>query len=98
MPAPPTGCPRQEKRGQLYRKGTGTVIASLRSRNGEALEVASVLQGGGHPNASGATLPRAVQNSPDALEYLKRTLNPSTKEPEVKSLEHALTDLEGAGS
>ncbi len=60
----------------LYRKGGHTVIASLRSRNGEALKIAARLHGGGHPNAAGATLPRAVTNIGDAILYLRQTLNP----------------------
>ncbi len=55
-----------------------TVSVSLRSRNGEALGVAQRLQGGGHPNAAGATLPHTIQRIPDAMEYLKRTLDPKT--------------------
>jgi oligoribonuclease NrnB/cAMP/cGMP phosphodiesterase (DHH superfamily) len=61
----------------LFRKGNGVIIASLRSRNGEALRVAESLHGGGHPNAAGATLPRAVQRIPDALDYLRKVLNPA---------------------
>lgn len=60
----------------LFRKGNGTVIASFRSRNGEAVKVAARLQGGGHPNAAGATLPRSVQQIPDAISYLQQLLNP----------------------
>jgi len=60
----------------LFRKGNGTVIASLRSRSGEALPVAVRLQGGGHPNAAGATLPRSVQQIPDAIAYLRQVLDP----------------------
>jgi nanoRNase/pAp phosphatase (c-di-AMP/oligoRNAs hydrolase) len=72
----------------LFRKGNGTIIASLRSRNGEAAKVAAVLQGGGHPNAAGATLPRSVQRIPDALDYLRKVLNPApAKEVAVNSLE-----------
>jgi hypothetical protein len=58
-----------------FRKSTGSVIASLRSRNGEALKVAERLQGGGHANASAATLPRSVRTVPDAVTYLRQTLN-----------------------
>lgn len=58
----------------LFRKANGQVIASLRSRNGEAVKVAERLQGGGHPNASGAVLPRSVRGIPDAIEYLKEVL------------------------
>ncbi len=61
----------------LFRKGNGTVIASLRSRGGEALKVAEKLQGGGHPNAAGATLPRSVQRIEDAVTYLQQALNPA---------------------
>lgn len=61
----------------LFRKGGGSVIASLRSRNGEALRVAELLKGGGHPNAAGATLPRSVQRIEDALDYLRQVLNPT---------------------
>ncbi len=53
-----------------------TVSVSLRSRNGEALGVAQRLQGGGHANAAGATLPRTIQRIPDAIEYLRLTLDP----------------------
>ncbi len=60
----------------LFRRGNGTVIASLRSRNGEALKTAAILQGGGHPNAAGATLPRSVQQIPDAIAYISKVLNP----------------------
>jgi hypothetical protein len=60
----------------LLRKGNGTVVVSLRSRDGEALKVAAQLKGGGHPNAAGASLPRSVQSVPDAVDYLRRTLNP----------------------
>jgi hypothetical protein len=61
----------------LFRKGNGAMIVSLRSRNGEALKVAEKLQGGGHANAAGATLPRSVQYVPDAIAYLKNALNPA---------------------
>jgi len=53
-----------------------SVSVSLRSRNGEALPIAKLLQGGGHPNACGASLPKTIQRIPDAVEYLKKTLNP----------------------
>jgi oligoribonuclease NrnB/cAMP/cGMP phosphodiesterase (DHH superfamily) len=76
----------------LFRRANGVMIASLRSRNGEALKVAEKLQGGGHANASGATLPRAVKNVADAMNYLRQVLNP--KEPEFNSLENAFAALE----
>ena len=60
----------------LFRRGNGMILVSLRSRTGEALKVAEKLQGGGHPNASGAILPRSIQNIPDAIAYLRQVLNP----------------------
>jgi len=65
----------------LFRKANGTVIVSLRSRNGEALALATRLQGGGHANAAGATLPRSVQQIPDAIHYLRKVLNPAPASP-----------------
>jgi len=79
----------------LFRKGNGTVIASLRSRDGDALKVAELLQGGGHPNAAGATLPRSVQNIPEAIQYLRHVLNPAPPpEPSLNSLESAFEALD----
>ncbi len=60
----------------LFRRPNGLVIASLRSRNGEALKVAEKIQGGGHANAAGATLPKSVRSVPDALLFLRQTFNP----------------------
>jgi oligoribonuclease NrnB/cAMP/cGMP phosphodiesterase (DHH superfamily) len=76
----------------LHRKGNGVMLVSLRSRVGEALKYAEKLHGGGHPNAAGATLPRSVQNFGEALDYLKKTLDPF-KEEEVglSSLEDAFS-------
>src|ERR1051326_5000544 len=65
----------------LMRRANGMIIASLRSRNGEALKVAEKLQGGGHANASGATLPRSVKTVPDAVNYLRQVLNPKKDTP-----------------
>ena len=62
----------------LFKKANNSIIVSLRSRNGEAAKVAAALQGGGHPNASGAVLPRSVRNVGDAIDYLKRVLNPAS--------------------
>jgi hypothetical protein len=82
----------------LYRKGTGLIIVSLRSRNGEALRLAIQLQGGGHPNAAGATLPRSIQNIPDALGYLRQLLAPAppSREAGLASLEGAFAALDRA--
>ena len=75
----------------LFRKGNGTVLVSLRSRQGGALKVAQQLQGGGHPNAAGATLPRSVQNIPDAIGYLRQLLTPAPPTaPALNSLDSLL--------
>jgi len=67
----------------------------LRSRNGEALKVAEKLQGGGHANACGATLPRSVKNIPDAIDYLRFLLEASPKkDAPLNSLERLFAGLE----
>jgi hypothetical protein len=60
----------------MFRKGAGNISLSIRSRQGEAFKVAALLQGGGHQNAAGATLPRSVQKLSDAVDYLRKILNP----------------------
>jgi oligoribonuclease NrnB/cAMP/cGMP phosphodiesterase (DHH superfamily) len=77
----------------LFRRGNGIVMASLRSRNGEALKVAEQLQGGGHPNACGATLPRSVKNYTDAVAYLRQVFNPHHETP-LNSLEGIFAGLD----
>jgi oligoribonuclease NrnB/cAMP/cGMP phosphodiesterase (DHH superfamily) len=78
----------------LFRRANGVIIASFRSRNnGEALKVAEKLQGGGHANASGATLPRSVKTIPDAVNYLRQVLNPKKDAP-VNNLEGLFAALE----
>ncbi|HEY5913607.1 MAG TPA: DHH family phosphoesterase [Verrucomicrobiae bacterium] len=77
----------------LFRRTNGVVIASLRSLNGEALKLAEKLQGGGHANASAATLPRSVKNIPDAVNYLRQVLNPRPEEP-LNSLEKLFESVE----
>ena len=79
----------------LHRRGNGLMVVSLRSRTGEALKVAEKLRGGGHPNAAGATLPRSVQSFGDAIDFLKRTLDPfKQEEAGLSSLEDAFSALE----
>ena len=79
----------------LFRRPNGLIIVSLRSRNGEALKVAEKLQGGGHANAAGATLPKSVRNIPDALGYLRELLNWSAKKgAPLNSLESIFESLE----
>ena len=79
----------------LFKRANNLVIASFRSRNGEALKVAEKLQGGGHANAAGAILPKSVRNIPDALEYLRAILQPKagTASP-LNNLENLFAGLE----
>jgi nanoRNase/pAp phosphatase (c-di-AMP/oligoRNAs hydrolase) len=77
----------------LFRKSNNLVIASFRSRNGEALKVAEKFQGGGHANASGATLPKSVRTIPDAVAYLRQILSPK-KEAPLNSLENIFAEID----
>ena len=80
----------------LFRRPNGLIIASLRSRNGEALKVAEKLQGGGHANAAGATLPKSVRSIPDALIYLRQTLHPKSNRNDVlNSLDDLFAAFDG---
>jgi oligoribonuclease NrnB/cAMP/cGMP phosphodiesterase (DHH superfamily) len=76
----------------LFRRAN-TVFASFRSRNGEALKVAEKFQGGGHPNAAGAMLPKSIRNVPDGVEYLRQILNPKKDTP-LNSLESLFAQIE----
>ncbi len=79
----------------LFRKANNAVVVSLRSRNGEALKIAEKLQGGGHANACGATLPRSVRNIPDAIQYLRYLLEAAPKkDPPLNSLEGLFAETE----
>jgi oligoribonuclease NrnB/cAMP/cGMP phosphodiesterase (DHH superfamily) len=79
----------------LFRKANNTVVASLRSRNGQALKIAEKLQGGGHANASGATLPRSVKNIPDAIDYLRRVLDSApAKDAPLNNMDGLLAGLQ----
>lgn len=79
----------------LFRRPNGAVIASFRSRNGEALIVAEKLQGGGHANASGASLPKSVRNIPEAIQYLKQVLNPAPrKDAPLNNLESLFAGMD----
>jgi len=79
----------------LFRRANNLVIASFRSRNGEALKVAEKLQGGGHANASGAILPKSVRTISDAVAYLRQVLNPR-KEAPLNSLEGLFAEIDAA--
>jgi len=81
----------------MFRRTNGIVIASLRSRNGEAIKVAEKLQGGGHANACGAVLPRSVKTIPDAVHYLRQVLNPKRDAP-LNNLEALFVSIEVAKS
>jgi hypothetical protein len=82
----------------LFRRANGVIIASLRSRNGEALKVAEILQGGGHPNAAGATMPKSVRSIDEALVYLKQALNPvPKKDAPLNNLESLFAGIEVKG-
>ncbi len=78
----------------LFKKANNTVVASLRSQSGEALRVAEKLQGGGHPNAAGATLPRSVRSMDDAVAYLRQVLDtPKAPLPPLNSLDGLLAAI-----
>jgi hypothetical protein len=79
----------------LFRKSNGMMIASFRSQNGQALKAAERVQGGGHPNAAGAILPRHVRNLADAVTYLTGVFNPTpAKGAPLNSLEALFADLD----
>jgi hypothetical protein len=79
----------------LFKKANNQIIVSLRSKKGDALKIAEKLQGGGHPNASGAVLPRSVRNVGDAIEYLQRVLDPNPgAAPPLNSLEGLFAGIE----
>src|SRR5688572_3917747 len=80
----------------LFRRTNGMMIASFRSRGGEALPVAEKLQGGGHANACGATLPKSIRNVPDAIEYLRQVLNPAKpgRDTPLNSMESLFSAIE----
>ncbi len=61
----------------LFPKSNRTIVVSFRSQNGEALPIATKLQGGGHANAAGTTLPKSVTDPEIALDYLRQVLNPT---------------------
>src|SRR5438270_11471792 len=73
----------------LFKRANNHVIASFRSRNGEALKIAERFQGGCHANAAGAMMPKSVKNIPDAVDYLRQVLNVKnqTHQTRLNSLE-----------
>lgn len=79
----------------LFKRANQAIIASFRSRNGEALQVAETFQGGGHANAAGATLPKSIRNLADGVSYLRQVLNPQRSVP-LNSLENLLAGVESS--
>ena len=77
----------------LFRRTNNLVVASFRSRNGEAIKVAEKFQGGGHANASAAVMPKSVRNLADAVEYLRQVLQPKANSP-LNSLENLFASVE----
>jgi oligoribonuclease NrnB/cAMP/cGMP phosphodiesterase (DHH superfamily) len=78
----------------LFRRTNNVIIASFRSRNGEALKIAERFQGGGHVNACGATLPRSVKSIPDAVNYFRQILNPPVKQAALNNMENLFAALD----
>jgi hypothetical protein len=76
----------------LFRR-SNAIFASFRSRNGDALKMATKFQGGGHANAAGAILPKSVRTIEDGIDFLRKALNPKT-EPSLNSLENLFAGLE----
>ena len=82
----------------LFRRPNSAIIASLRSRNGEALKVAEKLQGGGHANAAGASMPKSVRSISDAVNYLRQALDPAPKkDAPLNNLESLFAEIENKG-
>jgi len=79
----------------LFRRAN-SVFASFRSRNGEAIKTAEKFQGGGHPNAAGAMLPKSVRNINEGIEFLRQTLNikKETHQSRINSLENLFAVIE----
>ena len=77
----------------LFRRVNNQVIASFRSRNGEALKTAEKFQGGGHANAAGAILPKSVRTISEAIDFLKQVLRPRGGAP-LNNLESLFAAIE----
>jgi hypothetical protein len=79
----------------LFRRGNA-IFASFRSRDGQALKVAVKFQGGGHANAAGAILPKAVRTIEDGIEFVRKALNPQPPPANLNNLENLFAGF-GAG-
>ena len=79
----------------LLRRANNTVIASFRSRDGEAIKVAERFQGGGHANAAGAVMPKSIRQVNEAVDYIRQVLNPKKDSP-LNSLESLFAGIEAS--
>ena len=77
----------------LFRR-SNSIFASFRSRNGEALKIALKFQGGGHANAAGAILPKAVRSIEDGIDFVQKALNPKPVANNLNTLESLFASLE----
>jgi oligoribonuclease NrnB/cAMP/cGMP phosphodiesterase (DHH superfamily) len=78
----------------MYVKANRSVMVSFRSLGGGALGIAKQFQGGGHANACGATLPRSVGSTAEAVVYMKQVLEPAPGSSQgLSSLEDAFASL-----
>jgi nanoRNase/pAp phosphatase (c-di-AMP/oligoRNAs hydrolase) len=77
----------------LFRR-SNSIFASFRSRNGEALQIAGKFQGGGHANAAGAILPKAVRTIEDGIDFVQKALNPQPLPGSLNNLESLFAALE----
>ena len=77
----------------LFRR-SNAIFASFRSRNGEALQIAGKFQGGGHANAAGAILPKAVRTIEDGIDFVQKALNPKPVPGSLNNLESLFAALE----
>ena len=77
----------------LFRR-SNAIFASFRSRNGEALKMALKFQGGGHANAAGAILPKAVRTIEDGIDFVQKALNPKPVSGSLNNLENLFAGFE----
>ena len=77
----------------LFRR-SNSIFASFRSRHGEALPIATKFQGGGHANAAGAILPKAVRTIEDGIEFVQKALNPKPAVNNLNNLEGLFASVE----
>ncbi len=77
----------------LFRR-SNSIFASFRSRNGEALKIALKFQGGGHVNAAGAILPKAVRTIEDGIDFVQKALNPKPVSGNLNTLESLFASVD----